>query len=150
MCCELRGCRPAGIDIKPDEWLHEAKPAKNACRELSKFAYQLFREHFGLEKMIKHQVVQRLSPINFGGRYDYIVATRAVFNRGWREEEHRFWLQDCYEHLQPDGRLMVYFNKVDTASLSAWPFLRPAQPPGGVKKLSIISREEIGQALGGS
>jgi hypothetical protein len=43
---------------------------------------------------------------------------------------------------------MVYFNKVGPEALAAFPFLRPLHPPGGVKKLSIISRETIGRALG--
>jgi hypothetical protein len=150
MCRELRGCRPAGIDIKPAALPGSDKPAKNASRELSKYAYQLFRQQFGLDDAIKHQVVEAYQPVNFGGRYDYIVATRAVFNRGWRDGEHRYWLRDCYQHLEPDGRLMVYFNKVEAHTLAVLPMLRPAHAPGGVKKLSIIDRETIGQALSDS
>jgi SAM-dependent methyltransferase len=149
LCRELRGCRVAGVDIKPEGMGGAMEPGKNRSRELSKYAYQMFREHFGLEDVIRHQVVAANQPIDFGGRYDYLVATRAAFNRGWGEAEYRFWLRDCYEHLRPDGKLMFYFNKIDPESLAALPLLRPQDPlVGGVKKLSMIPREVIGQVLG--
>ena len=139
MCRELRGCRVAGVDIKRDDGPDPDK--------LAKYAYHLFREHFRLEEVVKHQVVEKEQPIDFGGRYDAIVATRAVFNRGWREIEYRFWLNDCYQHLQPQGRLLFYFNKVDPEPLAALPLLRPPAPADGVKKLRMLSREAIGRAL---
>jgi SAM-dependent methyltransferase len=148
LCRELRGCRVAGVDIKQAGLSDAEKPDKNPSRELSKYAYHLFREHFGLEEVIKHQVICGNQPIDFGDEYDAIVATRAVFNRGWREGEYRFWLRDCYEHLRPEGRLMFYFNKVAPEHLAVFPFLRPAQPTSDIKKLSMISREAIGLFLG--
>jgi hypothetical protein len=136
------------VDIKQEGLVGSEKPGKNPSRELSKYAYHLFREHFGLEEAIKHQVIEGNQPIHFGGQFDAIVATRAVFNRGWGEQEYRFWLRDCYQHLRPGGRLMFYFNKVTPEHLALFPFLRPAQPTAEVKKLSMISREAIGQFLG--
>jgi hypothetical protein len=148
LCRELRGCRVAGVDLKEDDRPASEKPWKNASRELSKVAYRLFREHFGLEDAVRHQAVEAYQSVAFGGVRDYIVATRGVFNRGWREPEYRFWLADCYRHLGPDGKLMVHFNKVDPESLAALPLLRPAQGQGQLKKLSIFSRETLGQVLG--
>jgi hypothetical protein len=139
----------AGVDIKNHDGSVSEDPGKNPSRELSKHAYRLFREHFGLEDVIKHQVVAPYQPIAFGGQYDAIVATRGVFNQGWREAEYRFWLTDCLQHLRPEGQLMVHFNKVDQESLAALPLLRPSEGAGPVRKLNIISRETLSQVFGG-
>jgi SAM-dependent methyltransferase len=148
LCRELRGCRVAGVDIKQEGLPASQKSDKNPSWELSKYAYQHFRKHFGLEDVITHQVICGNQPIDFGGHYDAIVATRAVFNRGWGEAEYRFWLRDCHEHLRPEGRLLFYFNKVAPEHLASFPLLRPAQPTSDVRKLSMISREAMGQFLG--
>jgi hypothetical protein len=137
MCRELRGCQVTGLDI-----IHEGA---FAAPEQVRYAYRLFREQFELESVIRHQVVERYKPIDFGGLYDSIVATRAVFNRGWGQEEHRFWLRDCYDHLLLGGRLMIHFNTIDAEALAALPLLRPLHTPERVKKLTILSRETIGQ-----
>jgi hypothetical protein len=140
MCRELRGCRVAGVDVMRGEAIGYRKQAR--------YIYRLFRQHFGLQDTVKHHGVAKFKPIPFGGRYDYIVATRAVFNGGWREQEYRFWLTDCYNHLRPEGKLMIHFNKIRPDALEAVPLLRPLYAPAKVKKLSVISRETIGQLLG--
>jgi hypothetical protein len=148
MCRELRGCRVAGAEWKYDDEDTGLKdPEKKPFRDLKKYAYQLFREHFGLEDVIQHQIVEGYKPIDFGGQRDYIVATRATFNRLWGPGEYRFWLRDCYEHLNPDGKLMIVLNKVKPEALAEFPFLRPPQPKRDNDKLSIISRETIGQVV---
>lgn len=150
MCRELRGCRVAGVDWKHDDEESAIKdPEKQPYRDLKKYAYHLFREAFGLEDAIKHFIVEGYQPIDFGGRYDYIVATRATFNRHWHEGEYRYWLKDCYEHLNPDGALMIALNKVEPDALAALPFLRPLHPTRDNEKLSIIPRAMIGQAVMG-
>jgi SAM-dependent methyltransferase len=140
LCRELRGCRPAGVDV--------LEGSTSASKAQARFAYRLFRKHFGLEDAIRHHVVEGHKPIDFRGQYDYIVATRATFNRGWGEGEHRFWLHDCYDHLRPGGKLAVHFNTVDPAALAALPLLRPLQARDRVKKLAVLTRETIGLALG--
>jgi hypothetical protein len=147
MCRELRGCQVAGVEWKQDDASSNKKAQRMPHHDLKKRAYRLFREYFGLEDAIKHQIVEGFKPIDFGRPYDTIVATRAMFNHGWREGEYGFWLRDCYEHLQPEGQLMVHFNKIDPESLAAFPFLLPHCPPRGNEKLSIIPREMIGQTL---
>jgi hypothetical protein len=139
MCRELRACRPAGIDVKHSIGSFDVQAT---------YAFGLFRKHFGMEDAIRHQVVQGHRPIDFRGEYDYIVATRAMFNLGWREAEYRFWLRDCYEHLRPEGRLMVHLNKIDPESLAALPLLRPLDSPRKVRKLTIIARETLGRLIG--
>ena len=149
MCRELRGCRVAAVDWKRDEddLTGNKDPEKKLYRDLKKYAYHLFREYFGLQDVIKHQIVHGNKPIEFGGEYDYIVATRATFNRHWREKEYRFWLDDCYRHLRPGGNLMIALNKVEPKSLAALPFLRPLHPSRENEKISIISRETIREAI---
>jgi SAM-dependent methyltransferase len=147
ICRELRGCQVAGIDWKRDDESSDEKATRMPFHELQQYAFRLFRERLGLEGVVKHQVVTRYQPIEFDGHYDHIVATRAMFNHGWGEREYRFWLRDCYQHLRPDGKLMVHFNEVDPQSLAALPILRPANPSRGVKKLNLIPREMIESAL---
>ncbi len=148
MCRELRGCRVAGIEWKYDDEDSGIKdPEKKPYRDLKKYAYHLFREYLSLEDVIRHFIVEGYKPIDFGGSYDAIIATRATFNRHWREGEYRYWLKDCYEHLNPEGRLMIALNKVEPDALEALPFLRPAQPTRENEKLTIISREMIGQVV---
>ena len=147
MCRELCGCRVAGV-----EWKEGVLPGKKKAKtmpfhDLKMYAYQLFREQFGLEEVIRHQIVEAYQPVAFGGRYDAIVATRAMFNCHWGEGEYRYWLRDCHDHLQPGGRLMVHFNKIDPDSLAALPFLLPEHPLPGNEKLNIISREALGQLV---
>jgi hypothetical protein len=150
ICRELRGCRVAGVDWKYDDEDHEGKdPGKAPYRDLKKYAYHLFREQFGLEDVIRHFIVEGYKPTDFGGRYDTIIATRATFNRHWKEGEYRYWLKDCYEHLNPDGRLMIALNKVEPDALAALPCLRPAQATRENEKLNIIPREAIGRVLAG-
>jgi SAM-dependent methyltransferase len=134
MCRELRCCHVTGID-----------KIYGPINGQGKNAFRLFREHFGLEDVIKHQVVERYKPIDFGGLYDSIVATGATFNRGWGKGEHQFWLRDCYDHLLPGGRLMIHFNTIDAEAQAALPLLRPLHTPDRVKKLTVLSRETIGQ-----
>src|SRR5262249_39580466 len=134
MCRELRGCRVAGVDKIYDNRKGQGQNA-----------FRLFREHFGLEGAIRHQFVEGDQPIAFGGRYDAIVATRAHFNRGWGEPQYRFWLRDCYDHLEPGGKLMVHFRTLEPEYVAALPLLEPAYALKDVKKLSIIPREAIGR-----
>ena len=150
LCRELRGCRVAGVDWIEDEAADQDDSLRMPFHDLQKYAFRLFREHFGLADVVRHQVVKAHQPIAFGGQYDAIVATRAMFNRGWQEGEYRYWLEDCYRHLWPEGHLMVHLNKLEPEHLAVFPFLRPVPVPGGVKKLSRIARETIGQALEGS
>jgi hypothetical protein len=149
MCRELRGCRVAGVDWIEDEAADRKKALRMPYHDLQKHAFRLFREHFGLDDVVQHQVVKGLQPIDFGGRYDAIVATSAMFNRGWGEESYRFWLRDCHQHLEPEGRLMIALNKVRPDALAALPGLRPECPPPGNEKLTIIARAAIGQILNG-
>jgi hypothetical protein len=146
MCRELRGCQVMGVDWKLG---HEpqAGTAGKPFQELAQHAHALFREQFGLEEMVRHQVVQAYQPVDFRGRYDVIVATHTAFNQGWGEGEYRYWLRDCYEHLQLGGRLMIALNKVEPGALAALPFLRPARPTPGFKKLTVLMRETVGQVL---
>jgi hypothetical protein len=148
MCRDLRRCRVAGVDWKQDDTPGNKKAILLPYHDLKKYAFRLFREHFGLEEAVRHQVVQGNQPVTFGGSYDAIVATRAMFNHGWGEGEYRYWLRDCYRHLEPEGKLLVHFNKVDPEHLADLPFLRPAQVPSSNEKLSLIGRIEIGRVLG--
>ncbi len=143
MCRELRGCRVAGVDWKLGQAAQPGKP----FQELAQYAHALFRAQFGLEEAVRHQIVEAYQPIEFGGRYDAIVATHTAFNQGWGEGEYHFWLRDCYQHLQPEGRLLIALNKVEPAALAALPFLRPAQPTPGFKKLTSLPRELLGELL---
>ena len=147
MCRELCGCRVAGV-----EWKEGAMPGKKKAKtmpfhDLKMYAYQLFRDQFGLEDVVRHQIVTAYQAVAFDGRHDAIVATRAMFNCHWGEGEYRYWLRDCHEHLAPGGRLMVHFNKIDPESLAALPFLLPDRPLPGNEKLTIVSREALGQHL---
>jgi len=148
MCRELRGCRVAGVDWKRDDAHNNKKALLLPYHELKKYAFHLFRKLFGLEEAVEHQIVQARQPVAFGGPHDAIVATRAMFNHRWGEGDYRYWLRECYQHLRPEGRLMVHFNKVDPEILAALPFLRPAQARSSNEKLSLIRRTEIGQVLG--
>jgi hypothetical protein len=147
MCRDLRGCQTAGVDWIDDARAVDGNDLEKPYRELAQYAHRLFRQHLGLNDVIRHQVVRAYEPIDFGGQHDYVVATRAAFNRDWGPEEHRFWLTDCCQHLRPGGKLIVALNKIRPDSLAAWPFLRPREPQAGFKKLSIVARETIGQAL---
>jgi hypothetical protein len=147
MCRELRCCGVQGIDWKQNEGTVNRKGVLLPYHELKQYAFRLFRAHFGLEDAVKHQIVAAHQPMEFGGRYDAIVATRAMFNHGWAPEEYRFWLNDCYQHLRLEGKLMVHFNKVAPDALADLPFLRPLHPPPGNEKLSIISRDELGRVI---
>jgi hypothetical protein len=137
MCRELRGCRVAGVDKITDK---DKGQGQNTFR--------LFREHFGLADAIKAQFVEGMKPVDFGRRYDAIVATRAHFNRDWQESAYRFWLRDCYEHLQPEGKLLVHFRTIEPEIVTALPLLQPQFAIKDVKKVSVISRESIGQVTG--
>jgi hypothetical protein len=136
LCRQLRGCEVAGIDMIAGDGY-------------GKHAFRLFREQFGLADAIRHHVVRAYQPIDFAGRYHAIVATAAMFNDGWREAEYRFWLKDCFDHLLPQGRLMMHFNRIDPEPLAALPLLRPTRNPDHVKKLTIVSRETLGEVLEG-
>jgi SAM-dependent methyltransferase len=148
LCQQLRGCRVAGVDWIADEAAADKKARRMPFHELQQFAFGLFRHHLGLADAVKHQVVKAHQPIAFGGQHDAIVATRAMFNHGWREDEYRFWLKDCHEHLRPEGKLMIALSKVHPEALAVLPFLRPVHSPGKGKKLNILCREEIGRVLG--
>lgn len=147
MCRELCGCRVAGVEWKEGVLLGKKKPKQMPFHDLKMYTYQLFRELFGLEEVVTHQIVEGYKPVNFGGQYDAIVATRAMFNCHWGEGEYRYWLRDCYQHLHPEGRLMIHFNKIDPAALAALPFLLPRHPPRGNAKLNLLSRAAIGEAI---
>jgi hypothetical protein len=45
------------------------------------------------------------------------------------------------------GKLMVHFHQLEPEVWATLPLLQPAYPNKEVKKLSLISREVIGQAL---
>ncbi len=147
MCRELAGCRVAGVEWKEGAMPGKKKPKTMPFHDLKMMAYHLFRAQFGLEEVIRHQIVEGFKPVDFGGRYDAIVATRAMFNCHWSEGEYRYWLRDCSEHLYPDGRLLVHFNKIDPEPLAALPFLRPQRPQPGYEKLTLIPREVLDRAL---
>lgn len=145
MCRELGGCQVAGVDWKLEEGT--GNTAAKPFQDLAQYAHARFREYFDLEECVRHQIVEAYQPVDFRDRYDAIVATHTAFNKGWGEDAYRYWLRDCYEHLHPEGRLMIALNKVEPAALVALPFLRPPQPTPGFKKLTILTRETIGQAL---
>ena len=148
MCRELRGCRVAGVDWKWDDTQGFGTVKRMPYHNIQQDAFQQFREHFGMEDLIRHQVVEAYRPIDFGGSYDGIVATRAMFNQGWGQSEYRFWLRDCYQHLRPGGQLLVHFNEVSEEALEALPFLRPPDQSERVKKLNLLSRDAVGRVLG--
>jgi hypothetical protein len=147
LCEDLRGCRVSGVDWIEHDAADDEQDLRMPFHELQKHAFGLFRKHFGLESAVRHQVVKGYEPIAFGGSYDAIVATRAMFNRGWGEGEYRFWLNDCYRHLMPGGNLMVHLNNIDPEPLARFPFLRPQPCTGGHKKLCVIPRDVIGRVL---
>jgi len=147
LCRELRGCRVAGVDWAKDDAADSKKALRMPFHELQKYAFGLFRKHFGLEAVVRHQVVKGNQPVAFGGCYDAIVATHAMFNRAWREDKYRYWLRDCYQHLQPEGKLMIALNKVHPEALEALPCLRPLHALKGNERLNLLTREEIGQIL---
>lgn len=148
ICRELRGCRVAGVDWKHNDGPRVPEGKRMPYHAMQQDAFRLFREQFGLEDVIRHQVVEAYRPVDFGGAYDAIVATRAMFNHGWGEAEYRYWLRDCYQHLRPGGRLLVHFNEVAPEAVAALPLLRPPSQAGRAKKLNLIPREAVGQALG--
>ena len=147
MCRELRGCRVAGVDWKLEEGPAAVNTEEKPLRELGLYAQGLFRRQLGMEDVVRHQVVREFEPVAFAGRYDAIVATHTAFNLGWGENAYRYWLRDCYEHLNPDGRLMIALNKFKPAVVAAFPFLLPLEPTPGFKKLTLISRGTLGAAL---
>jgi hypothetical protein len=147
LCRELRGCRVSGIDWIEDEIADTKKALRMPFHDLQKYAFGLFRHHFGLENVVRHQVVKGNQPIAFGSRHDAVVATHAMFNRAWREDKYRYWLRDCYHHLEPGGKLMIALNKVHPEALAALPCLRALHALKGNERLNLLSREEIGQVL---
>jgi hypothetical protein len=147
LCQELRGCVVAGVDWIEHDTADIDQDLRMPYHELQKYAFGLFRKYFGLESAVRHQVVKAREPIDFGGCHDAIVATRAMFNRGWAEDDYRYWLNDCYRHLNTAGRLMVHLNDIEAEPLAVFPFLRPPAGAEGGKKLSVIPREVIGRAL---
>jgi hypothetical protein len=147
MCREMQGCRVAGVDWKLAEGPAAVNTAEKPLWELGLYAQGLFRRQLGMEEAVRHQVVREFEPVDFRGRYDAIVATHTAFNVGWGVDAYRYWLRDSYEHLNPDGRLMVAINEIQPAVLAALPLLRPPQPTRRFRKLTLLTREAIGRML---
>jgi hypothetical protein len=147
LCRGLRGCRVNGVDWIENDAADGEQGMRMPYHELQKHAFGLFRTHFGLESAVRHQVVKAYEPIAFGGGHDAIVATRAMFNHGWGKGEYRYWLNDCFRHLNPGGKLMVHLNNIDPEPLALFPFLRPQPGTEGNKKLCVIPRDVIGRVF---
>ncbi len=146
MCREMRGCRVAGVDWKLEESPAAVKAVDKPLRNLGLYIQGLFRRQLGMEEVVRHQVVRAFEPIDFRGRYDAIVATHTAFNVSWGVDAFRYWFKDCYEHLNPCGRLMIALNKARPAVVDVFPFLLPPEPTPGFKKLTLISRDTLGAA----
>jgi hypothetical protein len=147
MCREMRGCRVAGVDWKLAEGPVAVNTAEKPLRELGLYAQGLFRRQLGMEEAVRHQVVREFEPVDFRGRYDAIVATHTAFNLGWGVDAYRYWLKDCYEHLNPEGHLLIALNKVKAAVVDVFPFLLPPEPTPNFKKLTLVSRATLGAAV---
>jgi len=56
--------------------------------------------------------VNAFKPIPFPeNNYDYIVSMLTMFNSGWGVSAHRYWLNDCKQHLNKDGCIFIHFNR---------------------------------------
>src|SRR5262249_42897425 len=77
VCRELRGCRVSGVDWIGHDTADSEQDLRMPYHELQKCAFGLFRQHFGLEDAVRHQVVKARQPIAFRGGHDAVVAMRA-------------------------------------------------------------------------
>ena len=64
-----------------------------------------------LDIQINEAHVWAFRNIPFHQPQDYIVTFLTMFNSGWGVNAHKYWLSDCYNNLNDDGKLFIHFNR---------------------------------------
>ncbi len=77
--------------------------------ELTDVPHPIYDDVTSLLGLSKHELrVSAFTPMRFqGGHYDLVTAYRVVFDKGWGEDEWRFFLRDVRDTLLNEGGSIV-------------------------------------------
>ena len=87
--CRERECSISGVDAESN-------------------VYSKTRTHLKIN--IKEERVKPFEKISFGKSFDLIISLLATFCGRWEKSAHVYFLEDCYDHLTENGRLIMNFN----------------------------------------
>lgn len=79
----------------------------NICDGKPAPIYPATRKLIGVDHLVRFHRIEPNKPIPFDGLYDFIISTLVIFSTGWTQEQHMYFIRDCWDHLAIGGKLIL-------------------------------------------